>query len=547
MLELPKGYYLTNFLELVDYVFEQYGDLLNQAETNFYHRFHSLTRDSQYLYLRMLTRKGLVFRQTKLNYTEIQNIESATQELQSSGFITINPSLPVTDFLHLMSKPEWLKILAKLEINEETQTPIAKLPRAKLNELLINLDAEFDFYNLVEEPILLLIDSELFDTYKLLFFGNLHQDLTEFVLRDLGLFRFEPYHIDKNSRLFSSRQQIDNYLVFYKSTEGIEQVLQQCPDDIIAFHQRLPKATFDDDTLNRRIQRSNLTLARQLERLQSLRAALSIYRQCKREPSRERQSRILVKLDKIEDALELCKQIIAKPLSESEKRFAKEFGYRTAKKYQLGWQKPVTYKPVTETIRIEKTSHNVEIAAANYLAKFGKCFYIENGLFLSVFGLHFWNVLFAPVKGAFTNPFQYRPHDLYDDNFLDQRASEYQQSIEKLANLDQNLPHYLNLAKEKSGIATPFVFWQIIKEDLLKMAFKQIPVKHWQAIFSRIWSDIRANRSGFPDLILFPESGGYQLIEIKGPGDKLQKNQQRWMSYFAEHNIPHKVVHVEWQ
>ena len=49
-----------------------------------------------------------------------------------------------------------------------------------------------------------------------------------------------------------------------------------------------------------------------------------------------------------------------------------------------------------------------------------------------------------------------------------------------------------------------------------------------------------------PDLIFFPSRGGYELIEVKGPGDRVQANQLRWMRYFAEHDIPHRVTWVEW-
>jgi hypothetical protein len=49
-----------------------------------------------------------------------------------------------------------------------------------------------------------------------------------------------------------------------------------------------------------------------------------------------------------------------------------------------------------------------------------------------------------------------------------------------------------------------------------------------------------------PDLIHFPDAGGYQWVEVKGPGDRLQQNQQRWLAFFAEHTIPHQVIYVQW-
>ena len=65
-------------------------------------------------------------------------------------------------------------------------------------------------------------------------------------------------------------------------------------------------------------------------------------------------------------------------------------------------------------------------------------------------------------------------------------------------------------------------------------------------IFERILADRRNNRSGLPDLIHFPAAGGYRLLEVKGPGDKPQKNQLRWMRYFRDHDIPYQIVFIDW-
>jgi len=60
-----------------------------------------------------------------------------------------------------------------------------------------------------------------------------------------------------------------------------------------------------------------------------------------------------------------------------------------------------------------------------------------------------------------------------------------------------------------------------------------------------LW-DLRNNRSGFPDLVLFPDCGSYQLLEVKGPGDRLQDNQKRWIRAFERFGIPYRVVNVAW-
>ncbi|GAL06584.1 hypothetical protein restriction endonuclease-like VRR-NUC domain [Photobacterium aphoticum] len=65
-------------------------------------------------------------------------------------------------------------------------------------------------------------------------------------------------------------------------------------------------------------------------------------------------------------------------------------------------------------------------------------------------------------------------------------------------------------------------------------------------IFSRILFDPKHNRSGFPDLILFQDDT-YQWVEVKGPGDTLQRNQLRWLQVFDQHDIPALVAFVTWE
>ena len=65
-------------------------------------------------------------------------------------------------------------------------------------------------------------------------------------------------------------------------------------------------------------------------------------------------------------------------------------------------------------------------------------------------------------------------------------------------------------------------------------------------------ADLRIHRSGFPDLIRFapghPEPDQrYEMIEVKGPGDRLQDHQIRWLHFFAGQGIAASVCYLRWQ
>ena len=99
----------------------------------------------------------------------------------------------------------------------------------------------------------------------------------------------------------------------------------------------------------------------------------------------------------------------------------------------------------------------------------------------------------------------------------------------------------------KRGIQSPFVFWEALSPELLEMALGCIPAPHLKKWFERILLDIKANRSGFPDLIQFwPAERRYNMIEVKGPGDRLQDNQLRWIEYCAAHQMPVSVCYLQW-
>ncbi|GAM78103.1 hypothetical protein JCM19241_4808 [Vibrio ishigakensis] len=56
-------------------------------------------------------------------------------------------------------------------------------------------------------------------------------------------------------------------------------------------------------------------------------------------------------------------------------------------------------------------------------------------------------------------------------------------------------------------------------------------------------SDLRLFRTGMPDLIAFKD-GQYLWVEVKGPGDKLQDNQIRWMGEFERLGVHFCVAYV---
>ncbi|WP_066959536.1 VRR-NUC domain-containing protein [Microbulbifer sp. Q7] len=547
--ELAPDYYLSNFHALVDFVVARYEALLSDDERQFYRQFRALTTNSQRLYVRLLSRKGVpssagaLFRQHKLAYGEISDLPAAVEELVISGLLQRNPSLALAEILPLFTKHELLA---------SSPEPLPKtLKRPAVEQaLLAQQAAPIQNALTVDEPLVAVQAAAHFETFKLLFFGNLNQDLTDYVLRDLGLFRYERYPLEREQLPFKDRAQIEQHLRYYDCLAEAECALAADAPAINALAAQLPAGIDGDRTLHRRLDRLRLTLARQLERLDALDDADALYRLCSRPPARERQARIAVARGEPAAALALCAEIIANPHNEAERAFARNFGHRTAKKIGDGdtWPAPRRHKPPTDTVALPPTGARVELLAAEHLAPSASddhCFYVENTLFNGVLGLAIWDILFAPVPGAFFNPFQVAPSDFRTPDFYPQRSAALEGRLAELArgNLNRWVWQHFH---EKHGIANPLVAWEALPESLLTLALERIPTEHWLALFRRLLGDIAHHRNGLPDLIRFPAAGSYELVEVKGPGDRLQQNQQRWLAYFATHQIPHRVLHVEW-
>ena len=51
-----------------------------------------------------------------------------------------------------------------------------------------------------------------------------------------------------------------------------------------------------------------------------------------------------------------------------------------------------------------------------------------------------------------------------------------------------------------------------------------------------------------PDLALFDQQQPhYQLIEVKGPGDRLQDHQRLWIETMLREGLPVSVAEVRWK
>ncbi len=542
--DLPVGYYRDNFLALLDFVREQYADILTAEETAYADRFIDLTLDAQRLYVRLVSRRGPLFRSDKLHYAEILDLPSAARELLAGNFVDHGKDEDDSVILALLTKADLVALIG------DKTTAIGTLPRSDLldrvNTAAVDIRPQLHFE--IYRPLMM----EYLRLYRLLFFGNLSQDLTQFVLTDLGLLNYEKYVISADARLFKLREVVDKTLLLHELNESSHAAVEQNDREALLEIVALLPDSEQETTLIRRKNRILNRIGRQLERQQDYPNALLVYAQSSAPPARERSARILRKLALLPQSYALCQSIQGDPADEAELEFATRFMPGLQKKIGLEVSEglsPVLLDdnnsllvslPHDEAVRVE------ESVRTYYDNHASRCYYVENHLFLGLFGLAFWDIIFMSVKGAFFNRYQSSPTDLYSPAFQSARQTAITDRLAEMKNSDRWLDVLHETYAEKLGVANRFVHWQVLSEEILQLSLQRIPASHLAHVFERLLWDLRNNRSGFPDLVLFPDCGSYQLLEVKGPGDRLQDNQKRWIRAFERFGIPYRVVNVAW-
>ncbi|MFD2192303.1 VRR-NUC domain-containing protein [Pistricoccus aurantiacus] len=537
-------YYLINFRFVLDWVRERYADLLDNDERALLTTIQNLPESSQALLTRMVMRKGERFRLSKLRYAEIGDSHAAMAPLIEQGLVHDDPVLELGELFSLLTRQE-----LALALRDEIQA--AELPRgmpkAALREALESqglAPRRFSDWWKTDDTLVELAHPELFERLRLMFFGNLRQDWSEFVLAELGLQRFETVDFSPDSRAFQHREEVDTYLTLERLRRRLyEGELPQ------AVWRDTPNEPYDNAWLESRRSRLLFRLGRELERQGESRLARDVYAGSTHNEARVRRLRLLERAGDFASAWELLQEAIRVPRNEAEAQHLQRLQKRLARR--VG-QTSATAGPEAQTKQLIlelPRQPSVEIAVRDYLATSeAPVYYVENSLLTGLFGLLCWEAIFAPLPGAFFHPFHNGPADLYREDFVSRRRELFETCLARLDGQD-----YRDLVRatwqEKWGLASPFVHWGALSEERLELALARIPPAHLKACFRRLLSDLRANRAGLPDLIQFysdESDSGYRLIEVKGPGDRLQDNQRRWLSFFQREGIPVAVCYVNW-
>lgn len=546
--KLPPKYYLEHFAFFLSFLEAHYGHILNEQEKQFIESYRGLKEDTQCLVVRMANRRGEFFLLDKFNYQEISNLSEARKEAERKQLLR---SLSVDDevfydtILHLFPKAFLYKLAKEFSLMVKSSDAKAALVDS-IYEQVPFLDALY-FINTFHDLVFCTYGT-IHQFFLFLFFGNTYEDLTQFVVRDIGYIKYEETG-GEFTPLFSSRKAAEDKLLVLDAMDYFRVLSEEAdPNEVYSWFENWVAGKLEElcEEAHSALGKLTVRVARWLERKDWLVEALSIYKNTNRPPATERRIRILSKIGEEEEALVLAIALQEKGTTAEERLFAKDFLDKASSKKRRLKRTTQRLKAADEIQISNRFIHQVEAGVAQHFSSQGyEAVFSENHLWRSLFGLVFWEEVFSAESLSFHHPLQRRPSDLKQHDFLANREEAIQEKITILESPKAFYKQIHDIFEHKQGIANPFVSWSSDILGWISMLYERVPSEALQKVLWEIAKDPKENGRGFPDLFLW-NYDGYEFIEVKSPNDHLGPQQWYWFSFFEKVKIKARIVRVAW-
>ncbi|EMD38241.1 hypothetical protein CERSUDRAFT_93772 [Gelatoporia subvermispora B] len=189
----------------------------------------------------------------------------------------------------------------------------------------------------------------------------------------------------------------------------------------------------------------------------------------------------------------------------------------------------------------------VEMFALQHYENQGyKGFHCEGRIVTTLFGILFWDIIFASIPGAFETPFQTAPLDIAEDTFYYSRQALVEDRLTDLkAGKALQLVEDVCAQHEETGTLCVGVRWDLFTSEDLIQIVECLGGEALAVICRLLCEEYDTRTSGVPDLIVWnTKTSDCRFVEVKGPGDSLQENQKTWIDVLSQAGIPVEVCHV---
>ncbi|XP_010326919.2 fanconi-associated nuclease 1 homolog isoform X1 [Solanum lycopersicum] len=595
--------YQHNLLLLLKEVLKINAHLFAEGEKTLLKAFLSLSDDSQRLFARLYARKGPWFRTASISYAEICDYKEAVKGLSEAECVTLFESI---DKLQIGDLKEVLDVLNVGELRDlyslnkshkkivrnsdhgtRKQDYIARLLGAYESGLCPNLQSMILRKTGSCIRISALAES-VFWRAERLFFLNGEQDLSAFLLVDLGIVKYPAYNCIFTDQIFPDRSD----LLSYEEAIEVAQVMDESLDEN------------NNELVSRCIEISASQVSSFVEEdRSSLLGSMTAFLSCF-SASWVYSKVILLGVSFLEherrykDAIDLLKLLLVKFKSDRRRGYwtlrlsidlehvgCLDESLEVAEKglldswvragcivalqrrvLRLGkpprrWKTPsfsnsinrkivevqVQGRPVNCKTGVKNVFYGedgercgVEDLALQYYAGEGgrwQGVHTESGIWLTIFGLLMWDIVFADVPNVFRTKFQTAPLDLETDSFYEVRKGLVEGLLDKI---EHGMAEELLIMSWESHMGTVCrgVKWDKHSLSELRAAVTCIGGPCLASICRNLAQDYRSWSSGMPDLLLWRFHDEYRgeakLVEVKGPRDRLSEQQRAWLLFLID-------------
>ena len=510
---LPTYYYLDHFTEMLSFVETTYATVLDIAHHEFIRDFRSLPANEQCLFVRMVNRRGHIFRPAALNYAEIADISMAVQGLLYRGYLR---ELREDDYA------AWLCVLPKVRLLDiargaDCESVRSSWAKPRLVDHLLTQVPFVAARQTVSDSHLALAGTQPLEFLLYLYFGKTREDLRSFALRDLGILRvndaasFNARFSDATEAraCFFYSQLLDTLAVPALSTfEAAARELEQGSNDGGEYAKTLRE-------------RSAFEIGQFYEKRKDTERAIELYRAAPSPDCNERLVRLLYASGARDEAKVLLERMIDDPSSDDEHVFAQDFYARKFDGRRTG-ACTALLRAGRSVVVDEIYRGNPEAGVAGVMRRDGfKVYHAENLLWHNLLGLLFWDELFE--SGQLHSGFDWMPQCLKNRSF----ATLFARNIaEKLTSIRAGTALLLMLKSIAGHWDRPngIFSWSHIDVDALRDLLTYGNANAVADIIELMARDFRSMRDGFPDLML-QKDGLISFIEIKAEGDAIRRNQ----------------------
>jgi DNA polymerase-3 subunit epsilon len=533
--DLPAYYYHDHFTEMLAFVGDAYGSVLTEQHRAFVETFKTLSKDAQCLLIRMINRRGHIFRHDTFRYAEIANAGSALEELRNHNLVHALVESDYGDFILCHPK----KALIKSGKNAGLSDIRTSWSAARLVEyFLANVTFETAHHCCGGSDFIALSDIEPVEFMLYLYFGKTETDLKNFALRDLGIIR-----TNKNANLSARFTNEAEARACFHYSRLLDRLKTES-DDVFrwAITATLdgPECTTDyaRDFRSKAAHRIGFYFERQGESA----LAIELYRAGFSAECNERLARLLYAGGDKTGAEDLLRRMIDDPASDDEVLFATDFYAR-----KFGGQRTSVSTALLRagsTITVDDAWRgNPEAGVAGVLRRQGhKVYHTENRLWHCLFGLLFWNELFK--TGQLHSGFDWMPQCLKNKTFLRSFAEQIEGKLAAVQ-ARTGLPLILRSVTAQWGKPNGLFAWEHVDMDALRVLLHGHPVGV-AAMLRLMAEDYQAMRDGFPDLMT--ENGeAVSFIEVKGEGDAIRRNQLTRMRQLGNAGIRAEIARADFR